>query len=80
MNGLFQAGLEIQEFLQGRNWRFCIIGGLAVVGWGRPRATEGMDVSLLTGLGSEEQYVVPLLDAFPGRVPERPSCLIPFHR
>ena len=70
MNGLFEAGLEIQQFLQGRNWQFCIIGGLAVVRWGRPRATQDVDVSLLTGLGSEEQYVVPLLDAFPGRIPD----------
>ena len=68
MNGLFEAGLEIQRFLRERNWQFCVIGGLAVARWGRPRATQDVDVSLLTGLGREEQFVDPLLGAFPARI------------
>ena len=70
MNPLFEAGLEIQQFLQARSWRFCIIGGLAVVRWGNPRATQDVDICLLTGLGSEAQFVDPLLASFPGRIPD----------
>jgi hypothetical protein len=58
----------VQHFLQAREWRFCIIGGLAVVRWGEPRATQDVDVSLLTGLGAEEQYVDLLLEAFGVRI------------
>jgi hypothetical protein len=31
MNGLFEAALEIQEFIQRHGWRFAIIGRLAAV-------------------------------------------------
>lgn len=68
MNGLFEAALEIQQFLGDRNWRFCIIGGLAVVRWGQPRATQDVDVSLLTGFGSEAFYVDAILQTFAGRL------------
>ncbi|MEX2122093.1 MAG: DUF6036 family nucleotidyltransferase [Pirellulales bacterium] len=68
MNQILAAALELQEFLQERNWRFCIIGGLAVARWGQPRATQDVDLSLFAGLGSEEQYVDPLLERFRARV------------
>ena len=29
MNSLWEAAVEVHQFLQGRDWRFCIIGGLA---------------------------------------------------
>ncbi|MCH7988371.1 MAG: hypothetical protein IID46_04375 [Planctomycetes bacterium] len=70
MNPLFEAALELQQFLQHRGWKFCIIGGLAVVRWGQPRATQDVDVTLMTGLGSEAQYVDPLLESFSGRLPD----------
>jgi hypothetical protein len=70
MNGLFEAALEVQEFIHKNHWRFCIIGGLAVVRWGQPRATQDVDVSLLTGFGAEKQYVDRLLSQFKGRIPE----------
>ena len=70
MNSLFEAALELQQFLQHRGWKFCIIGGLAVVRWGQPRATQDVDVTLLTGLGSEAQFVDPLLESFSGRLPD----------
>lgn len=70
MNLLFEAALELQQFLQHRKWKFCIIGGLAVVRWGQPRATQDVDVTLMTGLGSEAQFVDPLLESFSGRLPD----------
>jgi len=70
MIDLFEAALEIQQFLLGRRWRHCIIGGLAVARWGEPRATQDVDVSLLTGFGDERDYVEPILGEFSARVPD----------
>ncbi len=57
MNGLYEAALEVQSFMQCRGWRFCIIGGLALQRWGEPRVTRDVDVTLLTGFGDEERYI-----------------------
>jgi len=70
MIDLFEAALEIQQFLLARRWRFCIIGGLAVARWGEPRATRDIDISLLTGFGNERDYVDPILGEFSARIPE----------
>lgn len=70
MNELFDAAREIQEFLAGRHWRFCIIGGLAAIRWGEPQATQDVDVSLLTGFGNEREYVEEILRSFHGRIPD----------
>jgi len=67
MNGLFHAALEVEQFMRQQRWRFCLIGGLAVVRWGQPRATQDIDFSLLTGFGGEQEYVDRLLARFPGR-------------
>jgi hypothetical protein len=37
---------------------------VSVLRWGRPRATQDVDVSLLTGFGREEEYVDALLKIF----------------
>lgn len=68
MNGLYEAALEVQQFFDGRGWQFCIIGGVAVVRWGQPRGTQDVDVSLLTGLGNEEQYIEDVLETFAPRI------------
>lgn len=68
MNGLFQAGLEIQNFIQKKQWRFCFIGGLAVIRWGEPRMTQDIDLSLLTGFGDEKKYVEDILKTFRSRI------------
>jgi len=70
MNGLYTAALEVQEFCESRQWRFCIIGGLAVARWGQPRATQDVDVSLLTGFGSEAGYIDAILEHFAARLPD----------
>ncbi|MFQ5732219.1 MAG: DUF6036 family nucleotidyltransferase [Planctomycetaceae bacterium] len=68
MNALYEAALEVQGFFESRQWRFCIIGGLAVVRWGQPRATQDVDLSLLTEFGSEAEYVDSILREFEGRL------------
>ena len=57
MNPLFKAGYEIQEFIQKQQWPFCFIGGLAVLCWGEVRMTQDVDLSLLTGFGTESPYI-----------------------
>lgn len=68
MNPLFQAGLEIQQFIQEKKWRFCFIGGLAVIRWGEVRVTPDVGLSLLSGFEDEEIYVDSLLSRFKSRI------------
>jgi len=62
------AAAEVEAFCKARGWRFCFIGGLAVQRWGSPRFTQDVDLTLLTGFGSEEPYVDALLQRFTGRM------------
>ena len=68
MNTLFAAAQEVQDFMQKRGWRFCFIGGLALLRWGSPRTTQDVDVSVFTGFGNEEPYVRDLLARFAPRI------------
>lgn len=68
MNSLFMAGLELQNFLQKKNWPFCFIGGLAVIRWGEMRMTQDIDFCLLAGFENEEIYVEGLLAGFKSRI------------
>ncbi len=70
MNELFQAAREMHEFLAQRGWRFCVIGGLAVLRWGEPQATQDVDISLLAGFGNEREYIEPILSRFTARIPD----------
>lgn len=65
---LFGAAIEVQQALSQRSWKFCFIGGLAVQHWGRPRVTDDIDVTLLTGFGGEEKFITELLSLYPSRV------------
>lgn len=67
MNDAFQAAVEVQAFLQSKQWRFRIIEGLALARWVQLRTTADVDVTLLTGFGSEEKYIAALLERFPSR-------------
>jgi hypothetical protein len=69
MNGLFEAALEVQQFIQARTWSFCIIGGLAVIRWGEVRMTQDVDLSLFAGFGDEQHYISELLGTFQSRIP-----------
>jgi hypothetical protein len=68
MNGLFAAAMEAQQFMQSHGWRFCIIGGLAVLRWGRPRVTQDVDFSVLAEFGKEPEFVDALLGGLQGRI------------
>jgi len=69
MNPIIPTAAKLQEFFLKRDWRFCIIGGVAVLRWGQVRATQDVDVTLLTGFGKEESFVDELLAAYPLRPP-----------
>lgn len=68
MNALFIAAKEVCDFMDERQWKYCVIGGLAVQRWGEPRTTLDADITLLTGWGDEEQYVNAILDRFESRI------------
>jgi hypothetical protein len=68
VNPIFTAALEIQAFFHARDWRFCVIGGVAVQRWGEPRLTHDVDCTVLAGLGSEAPYIDGILGAFAARI------------
>ena len=68
MNELDAATKEITGFMQQRGWRYCIVGGLAVPVWGEARSTSDVDLCLFTGLGSERDFIEPLLKQFAPRI------------
>lgn len=70
MNPIFSAALEIQEFCRQERWRFCLIGAVAVQRWGEPRLTLDVDLTVLTGFGSEAAFIDRLLKRFSARRPD----------
>jgi len=67
---LFAAAAELQAVCDAQHWRFCFIGGLAVLRWGEPRETIDVDLTLLTGFGDEDRFIAPLIAAFEPRIPD----------
>ena len=61
MNGLFAAAQEMGEFCRQQGWKFCFIGGLAVLRWGEHRTTQDwvdiQGVILRQEYSLDEQYV-----------------------
>lgn len=70
MNRIVAAAVELQDFLQTQQAKFCVIGGLAVLYWGQPRTTEDVDVSLFVPLGEESEQIDRLLSNFRARIPD----------
>lgn len=69
MSALFDAARGLQILLEARGWRFCFIGGIAVLRWGQPRFTRDVDITLLCPFGSEDEVSAPLLSAgYEGRI------------
>jgi hypothetical protein len=69
MNPLLEAALQLQELLDSWKWRSCVIGGIAVLRWGAARFTRDVDLSLWSGFGREDDYILPLLAAgYGGRI------------
>jgi hypothetical protein len=54
---LVELAQEVQSFCVERNWKFCLIGGMAVQHWSEPRLTWDVDITLLTGFGAEGTYI-----------------------
>jgi len=68
VNDLIRAAADLQAVCQTRQWRFCFIGGLAVLRWGEPRETVDVDLTLITGFGHESEFVSVLTKAFQPRI------------
>ena len=69
MTPLLEAALGFQTLLVQWNWRFCIIGGIAVLRWGEPRFTRDVDLTIFAGFGREEEFIAPILGAgYRGRI------------
>jgi hypothetical protein len=70
MTPLLQAAADLQSVCDAHQWRYCFIGGLAVLRWGEPRETVDVDLTLLTGFAKEAEYVDVLLRHFEPRRPD----------
>ena len=73
MNKVFEAAAELQEICISNQWKFCFIGGLALLRWGEPRETVDVDLSLFAGFGNEHQFIEKLLKHFEARIPDASS-------
>lgn len=68
MTPLIRAAADLQAVCESHQWRYCFIGGLAVLRWGEPRETVDVDLTLLTGFSGEDRFISVLLEAFEGRI------------
>ena len=68
MKTLFQVAAGLQDFFEKEKWKFCFIGGIALQRWGEARLTLDVDVTLLTGVGKEKEYIRSLLASYPSRI------------
>ncbi len=68
MNEVIRAAAELQGVCDSQGWRYCFIGGLAVLRWGEPRETIDADLTLLTGFGSEAPFIDKLLSLYDSRI------------
>lgn len=68
MKTLIETAHGIQGFLEGKEWPFCFIGGIALMAWGRPRLTVDIDLSIYTGFGKEAPFIDSLLNAYAPRI------------
>jgi hypothetical protein len=68
VNDVLAAAVELQAYCEERRWRFCFIGGLALLRWGEPRHTADADLTLITGYGREDPFILGLLDRFAARI------------
>jgi hypothetical protein len=70
VNPILAAASEVESFCATRRWRFCFIGGVAVQRWGEPRLTQDVDLTIVTGFGTETPYIDALLERFEARRPD----------
>jgi hypothetical protein len=65
---LWDSAAELQEFLERLGLPFCFIGGIAYQRWGEPRVTRDLDVTVVTGFGSEEPFIDTVLKRYQARI------------
>ena len=70
MVDVLAAAVEVHRLFERHGWKFCFIGGIAVQRWGNPRFTVDVDLTLLTGYGSEERFVDAILEHLAARRPD----------
>jgi hypothetical protein len=70
MNGILDAAVQVDRFLQEAAVRYCLIGGIALQRWSMPRTTLDVDCTVMTEFGREEAMVAMLLSWFRPRVPD----------
>jgi hypothetical protein len=68
VNALIRAAADLQAVCVRHDWRFCFIGGLAVLRWGEPRETVDVDLTLFTGFADERRFVSTLMETFEARI------------
>ena len=72
MKQVLEAAKEIQDFFDENGWQYCFIGGISLQIWAIPRNTNDADLTLLTGIGSEEVFIRSILAKFEPRINENP--------
>jgi hypothetical protein len=70
MNGILDAAVQVDLFLQRAALRYCLIGGIALQRWGMPRTTLDVDVTVMTEFGHEEPVIALLLTWLRPRIPD----------
>ncbi len=68
MSTIIETACAVETYFRDRQWRFCHIGGIAVIRWGEPRFTRDVDIALLTGFGREQEYLIALLSEYKPRI------------
>jgi hypothetical protein len=67
---LLLAAAGLQAVCEAHRWRYCFIGGLAVLRWGEPRETVDVGLTLMTGFGQEDGFISTLMASFEPRIPD----------
>jgi hypothetical protein len=68
VNEVIRAAADLQALCLAEGWRYCFIGGLAVLRWGEPRETVDVDLTLLTGFSGEDHFIRVLLNRYQPRI------------
>ncbi|MFY1632974.1 nucleotidyl transferase AbiEii/AbiGii toxin family protein [Solwaraspora sp. WMMB335] len=67
MGRQLSAAAAVQRLCGERGWRSCLVGGLAVLRWGRPRPTEDVDLLVEAGHGVAGEMAQALFGCFEPR-------------
>jgi Nucleotidyltransferase of unknown function (DUF6036) len=65
---LFESAERLEALLTRLNYRYCIIGGVALQRWGAPRTTLDVDLTLLVEFGEERAAAQAILAELAPRI------------